>query len=86
MNLSQKRNVWYFHSGDDMELHRCVAAYLSDLTLIPTAVSGFQGYRTAMAASLDHAMWFHCPFFRADEFMLYECESPRTSKFSFFYY
>ena len=63
-----------------MELHRCAAAYMSDLTMISTALSGFQGFRTSMAASLDHAMWFHAPF-RADEFMLYECRSTRTSKF-----
>ncbi|KAG0338405.1 Acyl-CoA thioesterase 8 [Podila horticola] len=30
-----------------------------------------------MMASLDHSMWFHCPF-RADEWMLYVCETPRS--------
>jgi len=29
-------------------------------------------------ASLDHAMWFHRPF-RADEWFLYESESPSAS-------
>lgn len=29
-------------------------------------------------ASIDHAMWFHQPF-RADEWLLYECESPVAS-------
>jgi acyl-CoA thioesterase-2 len=28
-----------------------------------------------MTASLDHAMWFHRPF-RADEWLLYDQESP----------
>jgi acyl-CoA thioesterase II len=31
-----------------------------------------------MLASLDHAMWFHRPF-RADEWLLYEQESPSAS-------
>ena len=29
-------------------------------------------------ASLDHAMWFHRPF-RADEWLLYDQDSPSTS-------
>ena len=32
---------------------------------------------SCLLASLDHSMWFHSPF-RADEWMLYECESPRA--------
>ena len=31
-----------------------------------------------MMASLDHAMWFHRPF-RADEWLLYDMESPSAS-------
>jgi acyl-CoA thioesterase-2 len=31
--------------------------------------------RTIMAASLDHALWFHRPF-RADEWLLYAQDSP----------
>mgnify|MGYP001480232173 CR=1 FL=1 len=31
-----------------------------------------------MAASLDHAMWFHRPF-RADEWMLYSQDSPNAN-------
>src|SRR5258708_16796525 len=31
-----------------------------------------------MGASLDHAMWFHRPF-RADEWLLYDQESPTAS-------
>ena len=29
-------------------------------------------------ASLDHAMWFHCDF-RADDWLLYQMESPCAS-------
>ena len=31
-----------------------------------------------MGASLDHALWFHRPF-RADEWFLYDCDSPSAS-------
>ena len=31
-----------------------------------------------MAASLDHALWFHRPF-RADEWLLYAQDSPNAS-------
>uniref|UniRef100_A0A6I8RWI9 Acyl-CoA thioesterase 8 n=1 Tax=Xenopus tropicalis TaxID=8364 RepID=A0A6I8RWI9_XENTR len=37
-------------------------------------------YRMQFMASLDHSMWFHSPF-RADEWMLYECESHWAGKF-----
>lgn len=65
--------------GGDQTLHCCVAAYASDLSLLPTALlpHGFpddMSSTPAMMASLDHAMWFHRSF-RADEWMLYEQES-----------
>jgi acyl-CoA thioesterase-2 len=62
--------------GDDATLHRCVAAYASDLSLLPTAMlpHGYPDAEPGMIASLDHAMWFHRPF-RADEWLLYEQES-----------
>ena len=67
--------------GDDLNLHRCIAAYGSDFALLETALLP---HATALpnkalrAASLDHAMWFHRPF-RADEWLLYEMESPAAS-------
>jgi acyl-CoA thioesterase-2 len=74
-------NVWIRATGrlpDDPAIHRCVLAYASDLTLLDTALlphgrSVFD--RTIMAASLDHALWFHRPF-RADEWLLYAQDSP----------
>ena len=63
--------------GDDQNLHRCVAAYLSDLTLLRTAVTVDKSFKLGMMVSLDHAMWFHTSF-RTDQWMLYECESPRA--------
>ncbi|KAL6111338.1 acot8 [Pungitius sinensis] len=59
----------------DMKLHCCVAAYVSDFALLDTALLPYPNHRAHFSASLDHAMWFHSTF-RADEWMLYECESP----------
>jgi acyl-CoA thioesterase-2 len=66
---------------DDPEIHRCVLAYASDMTLLDTAL--FSHGRTLFdpdlqVASLDHALWFHRPF-RADEWLLYSMDSPSTS-------
>jgi len=63
---------------DDPKVHRAVLAYASDMTLLgtatlPHALSWIKG--TMMGASLDHAIWFH-EAFRADEWMLYVCDSP----------
>ncbi|KAF9405484.1 Acyl-CoA thioesterase 8 [Podila epigama] len=72
--------------GDALALHQCVVAYGSDHNLLNTvALAHGTGWFArndtsppiAMMASLDHSMWFHCPF-RADEWMLYVCESPRS--------
>jgi acyl-CoA thioesterase-2 len=66
---------------DDPLLHVCLMTYVSDLTLLETALlehgtSFFDG--RSSGASLDHAMWFHRPF-RADEWLLYAQESPIAS-------
>ncbi|MDF8332493.1 acyl-CoA thioesterase [Novosphingobium cyanobacteriorum] len=63
---------------DDEKIHREVLAYASDMTLLSTSalphgLSWMNG--NAMAASLDHAIWFHDDF-RADEWLLYACDSP----------
>ena len=63
---------------DDPKLHRAVLAYASDMTWLGTAtlpheISWSKG--NMMGASLDHAIWFHDDF-RADEWLLYACESP----------
>ena len=63
---------------DDPLLHVCLMTYISDLTLIETAllehgITMLDGRTTG--ASLDHAMWFHRPF-RADRWLLYAQESP----------
>ena len=78
------QNVWVRAVGrlpDDPAIHRAVLAYLSDMTLLDTALiahgrSVFN--RDMQVASLDHALWFHRPF-RADEWLLYVQDSPNTS-------
>jgi acyl-CoA thioesterase-2 len=62
----------------DPRIHRAVLAYLSDMQLLGTSIMphGLSWLRGEVkSASLDHAIWFHAPF-RADEWMLYSCDSP----------
>ncbi len=66
---------------DEPKLHACALAYLSDLTLLDSALvaHGRSVFDHDMqAASLDHAMWFHRPC-RTDEWLLYVEESPSAS-------
>jgi len=78
------QQVWLRAVGklpDDPALHQAVLAYSSDFTLLATAflphgISYFQ--RNILAASLDHAMWFHRPF-RVDDWLLYTMDSPSAS-------
>jgi acyl-CoA thioesterase-2 len=64
-----------------MSPHECVLAYASDMLLLDSALiphgrTVFE--KSLMAASLDHALWFHRPF-RADEWLLYAHDSPNLS-------
>ncbi len=66
---------------DDPFFHSCVLAYASDLTLAEASlrVHGRTWFDPRLVvASLDHAVWFHRAF-RADEWLLYQTESPTTS-------
>uniref|UniRef100_H9GKK0 Acyl-CoA thioesterase 2 C-terminal domain-containing protein n=1 Tax=Anolis carolinensis TaxID=28377 RepID=H9GKK0_ANOCA len=64
------------HIGEcDMKLHCCVAAYISDYAFLATSLLPHRHHPVGFLASLDHSLWFHAPF-RADHWMLYECESP----------
>jgi acyl-CoA thioesterase II len=63
---------------DDPRVHRAVLAYASDMSLLgtctlPHGLSWIMG--NVMGVSLDHALWFHDDF-RADEWLLYACDSP----------
>ena len=74
-------HVWVRATGklpDEPAIHQCVLAYASDMTLLDAAliVHGRTVVsKDIMAASLDHALWFHRPF-RADEWLLYAQDSP----------
>ncbi|HUG60374.1 MAG TPA: acyl-CoA thioesterase II [Methylomirabilota bacterium] len=66
---------------DDPALHRTVLAYLSDMTLLDTAlaVHGRSVFDADLqVASLDHAMWFHRQP-KVDDWVLYAQDSPSTS-------
>jgi len=62
---------------DDPQVHVSVLAYASDHGLLTTTRGETSFQDIAMILSLDHAMWFHAPF-RADEWLLYVMESPRS--------
>jgi acyl-CoA thioesterase-2 len=80
-----RSQVWFRTNGklaDDPLLHVCLATYVSDMTLLDSVLlaHGRGGWAVGdvVGASLDHAMWFHRPF-RADEWLLYDQESPSSS-------
>jgi len=74
-------HIWFRSSGilpAAPSIHRCALAYASDLSLldvslVPHGHTVFE--KTIMAASLDHALWFHRPF-KADEWLLYAQDTP----------
>jgi acyl-CoA thioesterase-2 len=65
---------------DDPAIHRALLAFVSDMTLLDTALlpHGKSIFSNIQVASLDHAMWFHRAF-RADEWLLYAQDSPSAS-------
>src|ERR1700751_5423109 len=77
-------HVWVRTTGrlpDEPAIHQCVLAYASDMTLLDAAMvphgrTLFE--KEIMAASLDHALWFHRPF-PADDWLLYAQDSPSTA-------
>ncbi|TKR86761.1 hypothetical protein L596_011284 [Steinernema carpocapsae] len=64
--------------GDDPMLNYSIAAFISDSTMIETALMPHcsRGFIPSMVFSLDHCIWLHKPNFRVDEWMLYENYSP----------
>ncbi|WP_295632987.1 acyl-CoA thioesterase II [Novosphingobium sp.] len=75
-------NTWFRAAAplpNDPKLHRAVLAYATDMTLLgtcalPHGLSWTLG--NLMGVSLDHAIWFHDPDVKADEWLLYACDSP----------
>jgi acyl-CoA thioesterase II len=82
-NRAPTQQVWIKATGqlgDEFALHQCVLAYASDFTLLDTALIAHGRFvfdPRLMLASLDHAIWFHRRF-RADEWLLYAQDSPRS--------
>jgi acyl-CoA thioesterase-2 len=80
---SRRSQVWMRADGtlpDDPLLHVCLVTFASDMTLLDSTLMPHglaYGKDPVALASLDHAMWFHQPF-RADEWFLYNQESPRA--------
>jgi acyl-CoA thioesterase-2 len=77
-------DIWFRaidHVGEDLRQHSCLLAYVSDYHLLATALRP-HGYtlanRNIVAASIDHAMWFHRPL-RVDDWLLYSIESPAAA-------
>lgn len=78
------RRTWFrarSSLGDDPMLHQAVLTYASDYGLLESSFNqhghSFLSPKLILA-SLDHAVWFHRPF-RADQWLLYVTQSPRTS-------
>lgn len=75
-DLSQGSVVWLRavgELGDDPAVHACALAYLSDEDPLGVAVGAHPlagQWDDMMAASLDHAVWFHRPA-RADDWLLF---------------
>lgn len=60
--------------GDDPVVHACALAYLSDEDLLGVALTPHPSapdWESLMAASLDHAVWFHRPV-RATDWLLFD--------------
>ena len=65
----------------DRPLHHAILAYASDFNLMGTALLPHAVNLInpkLQPASLDHCIWFHDEF-RADEWLLYAMDSPRSS-------
>ncbi|OLP60191.1 acyl-CoA thioesterase II [Xaviernesmea oryzae] len=82
--LEPAQTVWVKTVGavpEDRGVQAAVLAYLSDMTLLDTALHahGTTIFDPALqAASLDHAMWFHRPC-AMDDWLLYTQDSPSAS-------
>ncbi|WP_299041856.1 acyl-CoA thioesterase II [uncultured Tateyamaria sp.] len=83
--MEDRSHLWFrmkAAKGISAQLQHCLLAYASDLNLLGTALrphgqTWFTG--RVMAASLDHAMWFHAPAAFCD-WHLYAMDSPWSGK------
>ncbi|WP_281279396.1 acyl-CoA thioesterase [Corynebacterium tapiri] len=73
--------VWMKHAPlqqDDLASHAVLLAYMSDMTLLHTALEGHPAAEVAMA-SLDHSLQF-LDDFRVDEWLLFHTDSPHAAE------
>ncbi|MET4049942.1 acyl-CoA thioesterase II [Rhodococcus sp. 1163] len=76
-DFAAQQRVWFRYRDklpDNQVFHVCTLAYMSDMTLLGSALVPHPDVST-QTASLDHALWFLRPF-RADEWLLYDQTSP----------
>ncbi|HVT22590.1 MAG TPA: acyl-CoA thioesterase domain-containing protein [Mycobacteriales bacterium] len=81
-NETPRRAMWIRLRSplpDDPALQACAVTFISDMGVLG-AVRTTRGQmrKAAMAASLDHAVWFHRPV-RADEWLLYDIHAKSTA-------
>jgi acyl-CoA thioesterase-2 len=74
--FASTRRVWVRTNGalpDDRALHACVLTYISDMGAVMAARKALRipWGSGGMAASLDHALWFHRPI-RPDGWVLFD--------------
>jgi acyl-CoA thioesterase-2 len=75
--------AWLRVAGElpaEQAVHRAALTFVSDLSLLSAGLARIGGGLGGdyAGASLDHAVWFHQPV-RADEWFLYEIDSPAAS-------
>ena len=72
--LPSTRRLWLRTRGplpDDPGVHACVLAYITDMGAVHAARLAVESQGIGMAASLDHAIWFHRAV-RPDEWVLFD--------------
>ena len=65
---------------DDKTIHQAALVMISDYSLLSTVFyphPSSNPFKDFMAASLDHAIWFHHRG-KMDEWVLYDCDTPRS--------
>lgn len=74
---------WFRAKGslpDDKTIHQAALVMISDYSLLSTVFyphPSSNPFKDFMAASLDHAVWFHHRG-KMDEWVLYDCDTPRS--------
>ena len=62
---------------DDPLVQACALTYVSDLSMVSTAVAPHRSERdTLQVASIDHAVWFHSGHMRVDEWLILAQDTP----------